>query len=88
MVSLTTRLDHPAICKTHFTGFMSWKNTVAWSRGRFESSGLLSLFRGTFHPDPSSVVIVIVLADVATRRQPHSVALVCAQGHRGVKGYE
>lgn len=42
----------------------------------------VSRFHATFHPDPSSVV-VIVLAAVATRRQPHSVALVCA--HRATE---
>lgn len=60
---------------------------VAWGKARLDSSGLVNRRRATFHPDPSNVVVV-VLADVTTRRQPHSVALFCAQGHGGVRGYE
>lgn len=50
-------------------------NTVVWNNDRFESLGLVGHFYVTFHPDPSSVLVVIVLADMTTRRQPHSVAL-------------
>lgn len=50
-------------------------NTVVWNNDRFESLGLVGHFYVTFRSDPSSVLVVIVLADMTTRRQPHSVAL-------------
>lgn len=75
----SNRPDYLRHAKHTLQAFMTRKQTVAWSKARFESLGLV-----TFHPDPSSVVL-IVLADVTTRRQPHSVALFV---HRGVKGYK
>lgn len=60
--------------KTWMNGFTT-NNTVVWNNDRFESLGLVGHFYVTFRPDPSSVLVVIVLADMTTRRQPHSVAL-------------
>lgn len=86
VVSLTFRPHRPVTCENtlHRVYDLGKKNIVAWRKARFESLGLVAHFRVTFHPDAWSVVL-IVLADMTTRRQPHSSTFLCT-GQGGVKG--